>query len=208
MIPNCVPRGTRAGRGGGKGQGHLISAVPVWLPFRFAPALSSQRQRGLCSARAVAARGRAGADTHTHGPATDGQVINVYKGPCEDRLMTTGLHTVQDIFCTSCQQLVGWKYERAFEKSQKYKVRGCFACVCVRQLAAPCLRESAPTRQSRPSLIQGRALTAGLLSCAVAPQPRYTRAKGGQVHPGARQDERREAGPRQCGASAARCAGP
>merc|ERR1712157_208238 len=48
-------------------------------------------------------------------------VVNVHEGPKEDRLMTTGLHTVADIHCKSCMQIVGWKYEEAFEKSQKYK---------------------------------------------------------------------------------------
>ena len=32
------------------------------------------------------------------------------KGPKEDRLMTTGLHTVTDIYCNQCLQIVGWKY--------------------------------------------------------------------------------------------------
>jgi len=31
------------------------------------------------------------------------------------------LHTVADIFCSCCQQVLGWKYEQAFEESQKYK---------------------------------------------------------------------------------------
>uniref|UniRef100_A0A7S0SU86 Protein yippee-like n=1 Tax=Mantoniella antarctica TaxID=81844 RepID=A0A7S0SU86_9CHLO len=48
-------------------------------------------------------------------------VVNVKSGPKEDRLMTTGLHTVADIYCNKCLQVVGWKYEVAFEKSQKYK---------------------------------------------------------------------------------------
>jgi len=48
-------------------------------------------------------------------------VVNVSVGPKEDRLMTTGLHTVADIHCNVCLQIVGWKYEEAFEKSQKYK---------------------------------------------------------------------------------------
>eukprot|EP00270_Netrium_digitus_P019974 TRINITY_DN804_c0_g1_i3.p1 TRINITY_DN804_c0_g1~~TRINITY_DN804_c0_g1_i3.p1 ORF type:complete len:125 (+),score=6.82 TRINITY_DN804_c0_g1_i3:339-713(+) len=48
-------------------------------------------------------------------------VVNVTVGPKEDRLMTTGLHTVADIYCNACLQVVGWKYELAFEKSQKYK---------------------------------------------------------------------------------------
>ena len=48
-------------------------------------------------------------------------VANVSVGVREDRLMTTGMHTVADIFCNCCMQIVGWKYEEAFEKSQKYK---------------------------------------------------------------------------------------
>jgi len=36
-------------------------------------------------------------------------------------MMTTGKHTVCDIYCNSCQRIVGWKYELAFEKNQKYK---------------------------------------------------------------------------------------
>ncbi|KNA04814.1 hypothetical protein SOVF_196230 [Spinacia oleracea] len=35
--------------------------------------------------------------------------------------MLSGMHTVADIFCCSCGQIVGWKYESAHEKSQKYK---------------------------------------------------------------------------------------
>ncbi len=26
-----------------------------------------------------------------------------------------------DVFCSDCQAYVGWKYEEAFEESQKYK---------------------------------------------------------------------------------------
>uniref|UniRef100_A0A7S1SH82 Protein yippee-like n=1 Tax=Tetraselmis chuii TaxID=63592 RepID=A0A7S1SH82_9CHLO len=49
-------------------------------------------------------------------------VVNVLSGPKEDRLMTTGLHTVSDITCTKCMQVLGWKYDAARENSQKYKV--------------------------------------------------------------------------------------
>lgn len=35
--------------------------------------------------------------------------------------MTTGKHTVCDIYCSNCLQIVGWKYEKAYELSQKYK---------------------------------------------------------------------------------------
>ncbi|KAH9326305.1 hypothetical protein KI387_006483, partial [Taxus chinensis] len=48
-------------------------------------------------------------------------VVNVSAGMLEDRVMTTGMHTVADIYCNYCHQIVGWKYEVAHEKSQKYK---------------------------------------------------------------------------------------
>lgn len=50
-----------------------------------------------------------------------GNVINVTLGQKEDRVLTTGLHTVCDAFCSTCEENVGWFYERAFEASQKYK---------------------------------------------------------------------------------------
>ncbi|KAL7410040.1 yippee zinc-binding/DNA-binding /Mis18, centromere assembly-domain-containing protein [Mrakia frigida] len=48
-------------------------------------------------------------------------VVNINEGPVEDRPMTTGLHTVRDISCKKCSSVLGWKYERAYETSQKYK---------------------------------------------------------------------------------------
>ncbi|KAJ0082068.1 putative yippee-like protein Os10g0369500 [Pistacia vera] len=48
-------------------------------------------------------------------------VVNVSLGPREDRLLFSGLHTVNDLYCSSCHQLLGWKYEKAYEESQKYK---------------------------------------------------------------------------------------
>lgn len=48
-------------------------------------------------------------------------VVNVRFGPSEDRQLLTGLHTVNDIYCSSCQQILGWRYEKAYEESQKYK---------------------------------------------------------------------------------------
>ncbi|KAG6753632.1 hypothetical protein NC651_028070 [Populus alba x Populus x berolinensis] len=47
--------------------------------------------------------------------------MNIVVGPKEDRNLTTGLHTVADISCADCQEVLGWKYERAYEPSQKYK---------------------------------------------------------------------------------------
>uniref|UniRef100_A0A7C9D4G7 Protein yippee-like n=1 Tax=Opuntia streptacantha TaxID=393608 RepID=A0A7C9D4G7_OPUST len=47
--------------------------------------------------------------------------MNVEVGPKEDRQLMTGLHTVADIYCGDCRQVLGWKYLRAYESSQKYK---------------------------------------------------------------------------------------
>ncbi|CAH2070035.1 unnamed protein product [Thlaspi arvense] len=47
--------------------------------------------------------------------------VNISMGPLEERLMLSGMHTVADIFCCFCGQNVGWKYESAHEKAQKYK---------------------------------------------------------------------------------------
>ncbi|GAB4826166.1 hypothetical protein Ancab_009033 [Ancistrocladus abbreviatus] len=47
--------------------------------------------------------------------------MNVVIGPREDRQLMTGLHTVADIHCGDCNEVLGWKYLRAYEASQKYK---------------------------------------------------------------------------------------
>ncbi|ODN98074.1 hypothetical protein I350_07716 [Cryptococcus amylolentus CBS 6273] len=49
------------------------------------------------------------------------QVVNTYTGDAEDREMSTGRHTVRDVFCRVCHTTLGWKYDYAFEYSQKYK---------------------------------------------------------------------------------------
>ncbi|KAK9289603.1 hypothetical protein L1049_007759 [Liquidambar formosana] len=49
------------------------------------------------------------------------KVVNVTIGDKEERMMITGMHTVVDIFCVGCGSIVGWKYEAAHEKNQKYK---------------------------------------------------------------------------------------
>jgi len=48
-------------------------------------------------------------------------VVNVTRGPTEERMLITGLHSVCDIHCNNCEGLLGWKYEAAQEPSQKYK---------------------------------------------------------------------------------------
>ncbi|XP_062162964.1 protein yippee-like At5g53940 [Alnus glutinosa] len=48
-------------------------------------------------------------------------VVNITLGHQEERLMTSGFHTVEDIFCCCCGQYVGWKYVAAHDNNQKYK---------------------------------------------------------------------------------------
>ncbi|KAJ3401389.1 hypothetical protein CcCBS67573_g08822 [Chytriomyces confervae] len=52
-------------------------------------------------------------------------VFNTVLGEPSSRAMTTGVHVVADIDCTSCGTTVGWKYVKAMETSQRYK-EGCF----------------------------------------------------------------------------------
>ncbi|XP_057462428.1 protein yippee-like At5g53940 [Actinidia eriantha] len=47
--------------------------------------------------------------------------VNVSVGPTEERLMITGMHTVSDVFCCCCGQILGWKYVSACDEVQKYK---------------------------------------------------------------------------------------
>ncbi|CAM8934718.1 hypothetical protein QQ045_013338 [Rhodiola kirilowii] len=47
--------------------------------------------------------------------------MNVSIGRREDRHLMTGLHTIADVQCSDCSQVLGWKYERAYEETQKYK---------------------------------------------------------------------------------------
>ena len=36
-------------------------------------------------------------------------------------MLITGLHSVNDIFCKRCKNMIGWTYSKAYEPSQKYK---------------------------------------------------------------------------------------
>jgi hypothetical protein len=48
-------------------------------------------------------------------------VVNITAGEAGERNMTTGRHVVRDIFCKQCKETVGWKYDKAYEASEKYK---------------------------------------------------------------------------------------
>lgn len=39
--------------------------------------------------------------------------VNITMGVKEDRNLITGLHTVADVYCSSCQTILGWKYVTA-----------------------------------------------------------------------------------------------
>ncbi|EOY13083.1 Yippee family zinc-binding protein, putative isoform 2, partial [Theobroma cacao] len=45
--------------------------------------------------------------------------VNITVGALEDRVMISGMHTVADIFCCCCGQIVGWKYHMRRVKSTK-----------------------------------------------------------------------------------------
>lgn len=76
--------------------------------------------------------------------ASPSRRVNIETGVPEDRPMTTGLHTVRDVMCAKCGEVLGWKYgelsflpflpfssrlissfrgclDKAYEPSQKYK---------------------------------------------------------------------------------------
>ncbi|RDY11556.1 Protein yippee-like, partial [Mucuna pruriens] len=37
-------------------------------------------------------------------------VVNITLGPQVEKMMISGMHTVEDIFCCCCGQILGWKY--------------------------------------------------------------------------------------------------
>ncbi|KAJ9624993.1 protein yippee-like moh1 [Taxawa tesnikishii (nom. ined.)] len=48
-------------------------------------------------------------------------VVNVIQGEACERNMTTGRHIVRDICCRQCKETVGWRYDKAYEATEKYK---------------------------------------------------------------------------------------
>ncbi|KAI9803653.1 MAG: Intracellular distribution of mitochondria [Piccolia ochrophora] len=50
-----------------------------------------------------------------------GSVVNIISAEAVERNMTTGRHVVRDICCRHCKDTVGWKYDKAYESSEKYK---------------------------------------------------------------------------------------
>ncbi len=48
-------------------------------------------------------------------------MVNIKQAEAMERNMTTGRHVVRDIICKQCNETVGWKYDKAYEASEKYK---------------------------------------------------------------------------------------
>jgi len=48
-------------------------------------------------------------------------VVNINEAEPVERNMTTGRHVVRDISCKQCKEIVGWKYDKAYEQPEKYK---------------------------------------------------------------------------------------
>ena len=48
-------------------------------------------------------------------------VVNIIAAEAVERSMTTGKHVVRDISCKQCKETLGWKYDKAYETTQKYK---------------------------------------------------------------------------------------
>ncbi|RDW59546.1 hypothetical protein BP6252_12633 [Coleophoma cylindrospora] len=48
-------------------------------------------------------------------------VVNVILGDAQERNMTTGRHVVRDMSCKNCNEYVGWRFDKAYETSEKYK---------------------------------------------------------------------------------------
>ncbi|KAL0542503.1 hypothetical protein IC582_022617 [Cucumis melo] len=46
---------------------------------------------------------------------------NIVEGPKEQKQLITGIFKTTEIHCNICGQVLGWKYLKAYDLSQKYK---------------------------------------------------------------------------------------
>ncbi|KAH7308659.1 hypothetical protein B0I35DRAFT_442379 [Stachybotrys elegans] len=49
------------------------------------------------------------------------KAVNIDIAGPEEMNMTTGRHIVRNVICRRCKEIVGWKFDKAFEPSEKYK---------------------------------------------------------------------------------------
>uniref|UniRef100_A0ABK0LM88 Protein yippee-like n=1 Tax=Rattus norvegicus TaxID=10116 RepID=A0ABK0LM88_RAT len=76
---------------------------------------------GIALVGVIGSRSEVTAPGPSNVPESHAARVNVGCGPAEERVLLTGLHAVADIYCENCKTTLGWKYEHAFESSQKYK---------------------------------------------------------------------------------------
>lgn len=98
-------------------------------------------------------------------------VFNVAEGEAEDRQMTTGLHRVRDISCGKCGQTMGWKYERAYEQSQRYKEGKSI-------LEKALLIETSGQDFALPASVSGTTNNNGNISASASPAPAHAHYAG------------------------------
>lgn len=48
-------------------------------------------------------------------------VVNIIITEPKEKSLTTGRHIIRDIVCQSCNTVIGWKCEKAYELGEKYK---------------------------------------------------------------------------------------
>lgn len=69
------------------------------------------------------------------------EVWNYVCGPEEDRQLSTGEHTIREIYCQKCHTNIGWTYIRAYQESQKYKIgKFILEAACIRKVR--CLKSN------------------------------------------------------------------
>ena len=91
----------------------LLSAV--YAPLLYRPLTAPKSELTLRSCTKQHFRGQHGKAYLFH------SVVNVTQAEATERSMTTGRHIVRDINCRQCKETVGWKYDKAFEQTEKYK---------------------------------------------------------------------------------------
>lgn len=47
--------------------------------------------------------------------------MNIIVGEKSDKQLLTGLFAVADIYCSNCGEVLGWKYVKAYNESQRFK---------------------------------------------------------------------------------------
>ena len=50
-------------------------------------------------------------------------VVNITCGEIRDKILRTGKHSICSVYCVNCETELGWKYEHAYSKKEKYKVK-------------------------------------------------------------------------------------